>query len=121
MVVILGKGEMGFARIGIETQSGLDRCVSKVVARCGVVVTLKVDIAIHSGEEAPGEQELWVARDSFLEQTGGPRQFLSGWDISRGIGVKRAAAQVEVVGGKIFCRYFLDRGRFVRQDFCMQL
>src|SRR5438105_12949982 len=117
MVVILSKGEMSFARVRIETQRSLNGRVCQVVARSAMVITLKVNIAMHSGEKAPGKQELRVARDSFLEQARRTRQFLSRRDVSRGIGIKRAAPQIEIVGGKIFRRWLLNRQHFTGRQF----
>ena len=70
---------------------------------------------MHPGEQAPGEQEAWVAGDGFIEHARGLREFLPALDWTRAVVKEQLSAQVKIVGGKIFCGWFLDRSLFARR------
>ncbi len=68
VVVVVGQRKVGFARIRLETQRDLHGRLSQFETSRGAVVALNVDIAMHPGEQAPGEQELRIVSDRFVEQ-----------------------------------------------------
>ena len=121
VVVVISQREVGFASIRLEAQSGLHGRIGQIETGGSVVVALKIDIAMHLGQQAPGEQEVRVAGDSFIEQARGLGQLLLGVDLIRGVGVERLGPQVKVVGGKIGRGRFLDRSFFARRELGLKL
>ena len=50
VVIVISQGEVGFACIRLEAQSGLHGRVRQIEAARSVVVTLPIDFVVHSGQ-----------------------------------------------------------------------
>ncbi len=121
VVVIIGQGEVGFARIRLKAQSGLHGRLSQIeTGRC-VVVASKVGNAMYSGQQTPSLYKVRIARDSFIEQLGCLRQLLPGMNWIRCIGEERLGAQVKVVCCEIGCGCFSIAAFSLRGNFGLKL
>ena len=49
-VVVIGQGEMGFARLRLQLERSLRRRIGEIEPGRGVIVALPIDIAVHPAE-----------------------------------------------------------------------